>query len=83
MCRAILNHAPTGEYRQRFNICNKDLHKCKCGCPMQTRHHIFTQCGVLETADQDPRYVQELVWLLEDNPKAFAFGFEYGPQGDG
>ena len=83
MCRAILNHAPTGEYYSRFRISGHDDHECECGCLVQTRHHIFTQCGVLQTYDRDPHYVRELVWFLEDNPKAFAFGFEYAPQGDG
>ena len=83
MCRAILNHAPTGEYYSRFRIPGHDNHECECGCPVQTRHHIFTQCGVLQTYDRDPRFVRELVWFLEDNPKAFAFGFQYAPQGDG
>jgi hypothetical protein len=51
-CRAILNHALTGEYYRRFNIPGHETHECECGCPMQSRHHIFTQCGVLETRDR-------------------------------
>jgi hypothetical protein len=52
---------------------------------MQTRHHIFTQCGVLETQDWDPRFILELVSFLVDNPIAFVFGFQYAPpqEGDG
>ena len=83
--RAVLNHAPIGEYYRRFNIPGHETHECECGCPMQTRHHIFTQCGVLETQDRDPRFIRELVGFLVDNPIAFAFGFQYAPprEGDG
>ena len=51
VCRGILNHAPIGEYYRRFNIPGHDTHECECGCPTQTRRHIFTHCGVLETLD--------------------------------
>jgi hypothetical protein len=83
--RVVLNHAPIGEYYRRFNIHGHDTHECECGCPMQTRHHIFTQCGVLDTQDRDPRFILELVGFLVDNPIAFAFGFQYAPprEGDG
>jgi hypothetical protein len=78
-CRAILNHAPTGQYYRRFNIPGHETHECECGCPMQSRHHIFTQCGVLETRDRDPWYIRELVGFLDENPKAFSFGFMFNP----
>ena len=80
---AITNHAPVGEYYQRFNIPDHKTHECECGCPMQTQHHIFTQCGILDTQDSNPQYVVELVGFLIDNPKVFAFGFQYVPRGGG
>ena len=82
--RAILNHAPLGDYMHRFNIPGYDTHECECGCPgrQQNRHHIFTWCGVLLTNNSDPRFIQELVDYLEENPKAFAFS-SHTPIGDG
>jgi hypothetical protein len=55
--RAVLNHAPTGEYYRRFHIPGHETHECECGCLMQTRHHIFTQCGVLDSLNRTPCYV--------------------------
>jgi hypothetical protein len=83
--RAVLNHAPTGKYYRRFHIPSHETHKCECGCPMQTRHHILTQCGVLDSLNHTPHYVRELIGYLVDNPKAFAFGFQYTHpwEGDG
>jgi hypothetical protein len=83
--RAVLNHAPTGKYYRRFHIPGHETHECECGCPMQTWHHILTQCGVLDSLNRTPRYVRELIGYLVDNPKAFAFGFQYTHprEGDG
>ena len=78
-CRAILNHAPIGEYYRRFNI--PEDPECECGCPVQTRHHIFTSCGVLDTNYPDPKLIRELVGFLVTNPTAF--GFNRPPAGVG
>ena len=78
-CRAILNHGPIGEYYRRFNI--PEDPECECGCPVQTRHHIFTSCGVLDTNDRDPKLSRELVGFLVTNPTAF--GFNRPPAGVG
>ncbi|KAJ3499866.1 hypothetical protein NMY22_g19466 [Coprinellus aureogranulatus] len=78
-CRAILNHAPIGEYYARFNI--PEDPECECGCPVQTRRHIFVQCGVLTTGNRDPKYIRELVGFLVTNPTAF--GFNRPPTGVG
>ena len=75
--RAVLNHAPIGEYYRRFNIPGHDTHECECGHPTQTRRHIFTHCGVLETLDRIPRFLREFVGFLMENPPAFSFGFQY------
>ena len=77
VCRGILNHAPIGEYYRRFNIPGHDTHECECSCPTQTRRHIFTHCGVLEMLDRVPRYYQEFIGFLTENPPAFSFGFQY------
>ncbi len=43
MTRAILGHAPIGEYFRRFNI--DESHGCSCdGAPLQTRDHVLYQC---------------------------------------
>ncbi|KAJ3518886.1 hypothetical protein NMY22_g13456 [Coprinellus aureogranulatus] len=78
-CHAILNHAPIGEYYVRFNI--PEDPECECGCPIQTRRHIFVQCGVLTTGNRDPKYIRELVGFLVTNPTAF--GFSRPPAGVG
>ena len=78
-CRAILGHAPISEYYRRFNI--PETHECECGCPVQTRHHIFTHCGVLDTLDRAPKFARELVGFLVTNPTAF--GFANTPRGEG
>ena len=78
-CRAILGHAPIGEYYRRFNI--PETYECECGCPVSTRHHVFTWCGVLDTNDREPKYIRELVGFLVKNPTAF--GFANAPRGDG
>ena len=75
--RLVLNHAPIGEYYRRFNIPGHDTHECECGHPTQTRRHIFTHCGVLETLDRIPRFLREFVGFLMENPPAFSFGFQY------
>ena len=82
MCM-VTNHALTGKYYRWFNIPDHETHECECSCPMQTQHHIFTQCSVLDTQDSDPRFIMELVGFLIDNPKAFSFRFQYAPWGDG
>ena len=85
VCRGILNHAPMGEYYHRFNIPGHETHECECGCPMQTQHHILIQCGVLDNLDRTPHFLHEFIGFLVDNPKAFAFGFQYTHprEGDG
>ena len=82
--RAILDHAPLGSYYRRFHIPGHDTHECECGCPgpLQTRHHIFTHCGVLDTINRSPRFIRELVDYLDENPTAFAFPSR-PRQGDG
>ncbi|KAJ3533031.1 hypothetical protein NMY22_g7503 [Coprinellus aureogranulatus] len=78
-CRAVLNHAPIGEYYVRFNI--PEDPECECGCPVQTRRHIFVQCGVLTTGNRDPKDIRELVGFLVTNPTAL--GFNRPPAGVG
>ncbi|KAJ3500911.1 hypothetical protein NMY22_g19103 [Coprinellus aureogranulatus] len=50
-CRAILNHAPIGEYNLWFN--NPEDSECECGCPVQTCHHIFVQCVEIQVSEKN------------------------------
>ena len=73
MCRSILGHAPIGSYFQRFNI--DESHRCECGVPLQTRDHIFVVCTkhkLLHGDSRVPKYIGELWYFLDTNPKAFA-----------
>jgi len=73
MCRSILGHAPIGSYFQRFNI--DESHRCECGVPLQTRNHIFVACRKHKLLHGDrrvPKYIGELWYFLDMNPKAFA-----------
>jgi len=73
MCRSILRHAPIGSYFQRFNI--DESHWCECGIPLQTRDHIFVACRKHKLLHGDrrvPKYIGELWYFLDTNPKAFA-----------
>jgi len=73
MCQSILGHAPIGSYFQRFNI--DESHRCECGVPLQTRDHIFVACRkhkLLHGDHRVPKYIGELWYFLDTNPKAFA-----------
>jgi hypothetical protein len=70
LCRAILGHAPIGEYYRRFNIAED--HFCTCGAAVQTRHHIFEVCPDFTTG-RTPKLLRELIGFLKSNPTAFAF----------
>ncbi|KAJ2911570.1 hypothetical protein MD484_g8847, partial [Candolleomyces efflorescens] len=71
MCRAILDHAPIGDYYRRFNI--DESHACSCGAERQTREHIFTQCPRLNTNSRSPKLLKELLGFLHKNPLVFGF----------
>ncbi|RXW18106.1 hypothetical protein EST38_g7745 [Candolleomyces aberdarensis] len=79
MCRAILNHAPIGEYYRRFNI--QEDYSCTHGAERQTREHIFTRCPDLNTRRRTPKLLNELLGFLQQNPTAF--GFCSAPEGIG
>jgi len=73
MCRSILRHAPIGSYFQRFNI--DKSYWCECGVPLQTQDHIFVACRkhkLLHGDHRVPKYIRELWYFLDTNPKAFA-----------
>ena len=58
---------------QRFNI--DESHQCECGVPLQTRDHIFAVCTKHKLLHSDcrvPKYIGELWYFLDTNPKAFA-----------
>ncbi|RXW14339.1 hypothetical protein EST38_g11512 [Candolleomyces aberdarensis] len=79
MCRAILNHAPIGEYYCRFNIPEESV--CTCGAERQTREHIITRCPNMNTRTRMPKLLNELIGFLQQNPNAF--GFRSAPEGVG
>ena len=72
--RAILNHAPIGEYRQRFFPA--ECTQCPCGhCQVETRRHIFANCSRFAHSPLiDPSLsIKDFVDFLKEHPSAFAF----------
>ena len=74
--RAILNHAPIGEFRQRFFPA--ECTQCLCGhCQVETHRHIFANCrwfAYFPLTDLAPT-VKDFVKFLKEHPNAFAFFF--------
>ena len=69
--RAIVNHAPTGEYRLRF-FPNETFH-CPCGSyPIETRRHILHDCNNYWNPRRDS--ISHFILFLEFNSSAFSFG---------
>ncbi len=78
--RAILNHAPTGEYRQRFFP--EEPTACRWCDKLQTRSHILCKCehyqrrwrfNAIEEFLRGLDPFAMLVDFLERNPTAFTF----------
>ena len=81
MARAVTNHAPTGEYRQRFHPTEPTY--CKhCGpFSEHTRDHVFFSCPKYESlapsfADWKNCRNNDKSWkkFFQANPSAFTFG---------
>ena len=71
--RAILNHAPIGEYRLRF-LPREDFN-CPCGeYPIESRRHILHDCRRFNKY-WNPLWdtLSHLTAFLEFNPSAFSF----------
>ena len=72
--RAILNHAPIEEYRQRFF--SAKCIQCPCGhCQVETQQHIFANCFRFAHSpliDPSPS-IKDFVDFLKEHPSAFAF----------
>ena len=72
--RAILNHAPIGEYRQCFFPA--ECTQCLCGyCQVETQQHIFTNClrfAHSSLIDTSPS-VKDFVDFLKKYSGTFAF----------
>ena len=72
--RAILNHAPIGEFRQRFFPA--ECTQCPCGhCQVETRQHILADCSQfahVPLTDPMPS-IKDFVKFLKEHPSAFAF----------
>ncbi|KAF8625296.1 hypothetical protein AX14_011638 [Amanita brunnescens Koide BX004] len=81
MARAATNHAPTGEYRERFHP-DLPTHCKTCGPgTLHTRTHVFFDCPSytplstsLTNWKKDRK--NHLSWknFFQDNPTAFTFG---------
>ncbi|KAF9451118.1 hypothetical protein P691DRAFT_808776 [Macrolepiota fuliginosa MF-IS2] len=80
--RCVTNHAPIGEYRERFNL-GEDDNSCSCGAPMQTRSQLLSSCPKLihtkslihdhRIPTMAPRSIEHLISFLQDNLSAFVF----------
>ncbi|KAI0026660.1 hypothetical protein K488DRAFT_92140 [Vararia minispora EC-137] len=80
IARALLNHAPTGEYRARF-FPREDRMCPECGV-LQSRSHILDSCPRYASARR-PNFLEflknssspgdELYRFCKDNPTAFTF----------
>ena len=71
--RAILNHAPIGEYRLRFF--SREDFNCPCGeYPIESRRHILHDCRRFNKY-WNPLWdaLSHLTAFLEFNPSAFSF----------
>ena len=75
--RAILNHAPIGEYRQCFFPA--ECTQCSCGhCQVETCRHIFPKFAHSPLTDPSP-LVKDFVDFLKVHPGAFAFSSQERP----
>ena len=81
--RAILNHAPIGEFRQRFFPA--ECTQCLCGhCQVETHRHIFANCrwfAYFPLTDLAPT-VKDFVKFLKEHPSAFAFSSQDRPSSE-
>ena len=71
--RAIINHAPIGEYRLRFFL--REEFRCPCNhYPIESRQHILHEC-VRFNGYWNPRRdsFSHFVMFLVLNPNAFSF----------
>ncbi|KXN91866.1 hypothetical protein AN958_11546 [Leucoagaricus sp. SymC.cos] len=72
VCRAVLNHAPIGEFRRWFNLSHD--HSCPCGSTnRQTRKHVLTECTDFSDPRCFPKCWKELLDFCKENPRAFSF----------
>ena len=94
--RSLLNHAPIGEYYQRFNIPDT-LSECPCEVDPQTRDHIFVDCPcfgkvngeIVDALDVEvafrhvPEELPQLIEFLTEQPLAFSFTRPDPPEREG
>jgi len=72
------DHAPIGEYRQRF-FPNSPL-SCSCGqAELQTREHIVMHCPLHSSTRPCNIIINSFVHFLNNNPSAFCFDNGYSP----
>ena len=71
--RAIINHAPIGEYRLRFFPREEFKYLCNI-YPIESRYHILHECGRFNSY-WNPRRdsLSYFVMFLENNPGTFTF----------
>ncbi|PPR08029.1 hypothetical protein CVT24_010870, partial [Panaeolus cyanescens] len=68
--RAIMGHAPIGEYYHRFNI--PESTRCVCG-RFGSRDHILGSCRKFKFHAGYPYYIWDLDGFLFANRRAFSF----------
>ena len=74
MTRALLNHAPTGEYRARFHPSEET--GCKCNpFILESRRHILYRCPkhIRHREPAEAGTLKSFLGFLERNPTSFAF----------
>jgi len=70
--RAILNHAPIGEFRKGFFP--QSNHACPCSHRrVKTRAHILNDCSRFIYKNSDRMVIKHFVLFLTDSPGAFAW----------
>ena len=71
--RAIMNHAPIGEYRLRFFP--REKFKCPCSIyPIESRYYILHKCSRFNSYWNLRRdFLSHFVIFLETNPGIFTF----------
>ena len=71
MARGITNHAPIGEYWQRF-FPNEETH-CRCNWgTLETRNHLF-RCPLTTRVKSSTKDIHAFNKFLDKNPHVFSF----------
>src|SRR5262249_33673241 len=73
--RGLLNHAPIGSYRIRFNL--EGSHDCDCGRAVESREHILNRCPTYTARNWElgrpPEFFDDFVDFCREEETAFSF----------